>query len=343
MPETNPATTEAGRVTTVRLQRLARAYAESAVFFSAIDLELFTHVARGAGTVAELADAMGTSALNAERLTDVCLAMDLIRLDSEGRFINAPDTQRYLIKDEPRYAGPWMQFTRPGVRKWFDLTDLLTSQEPPTLLGMYDGLTVERARRYHRATYSVGMGAGRRFTRHVDLSGRRMLLDLGGGSGAYSINAVQAFDGLQAIVLDLPPVTVVTQEFIDQNEVGDRVSTLGGDFTSTPFPGCDAVVMASNLPIYDEVVIGQVVQKAFDALDPGGEMHLVGEMLAEDGVGPLDASLWGMEELLTGGAGKSHSVTEVRGYFTDAGFAAVADDPFIEGTLVRVSGTKPRP
>jgi len=40
------------------------------------------------------------------------------------------------------------------------------------------------------------------------------MLDLGGGSGAYSIVATKTFPGLQAIVLDLPPVTVVADEYI---------------------------------------------------------------------------------------------------------------------------------
>lgn len=329
------------KIDTSRLQRLARAYTESAVFYAAIDLELFTHVASGAGTVAELASAMGTSELNAERLVAVCLALELLRLEGD-RLVNAPDCQKFMVKGSDRYAGPWMEFTRPEVASWFDLTAKLTDPTPPRTLGMYDGMTVERARRYHQATYSIGMGAGRRFCRQVDLSGRRCLLDLGGGSGAYSINAVQAFPGLEAIVFDLPPVTVVTAEYLDQNGVADRVSTVGGDFIADPLPtGCDVAVMASNLPIYDAENIQRVVTKTFDALEAGGEMHLIGEMLAPDGVGPLDAALWGMAEIHYGSGGRAHSVAECLGYFERAGFVAIGDEPFVPGVLHRVSGTKP--
>ena len=102
-----------------------------------------------------------------------------------------------------------------------NLTELLQSTEPTKRLGSYEKLTVDGARRYHGATYSIGMGAGRRFCRHVDLSGRRRLLDIGGGSGAYSINAVQTFAGLDAIVFDLPQVVPVTAEFLERNGVTD--------------------------------------------------------------------------------------------------------------------------
>ena len=235
-----------------------------------------------------------------------------------------------------------MTFTRGDVSGWMGLTAMLRSTESPKRLGMYADLTVEDARKYHRATASVGRGAGRRFARQVDLAGRRRLLDLGGGSGAYSIEACLAHDQLTAVVFDLPPVAVVCREYLDAAGVSDRVEAVGGDFTADPLPtGCDVAVMASNLPIYDEPTIALVVAKAFDALDGGGEFHLVGEMLNDDGVGPLDASLWGMQEILYGSGGKAHSRAQVRGYLHDAGFVDVIEHEFVPGVLVRVAGRKP--
>ncbi len=329
-------------VDTTRLQRLARSYTETAVFYAAIDLELFTHVAAGADSIPSVAEATGISELNAERLVTVALAIGLLELESDGRIVNAPDCQEFMVKGSKRYAGPWMTFTRREVGDWFQLTEKLLDPTPPSELGMYDDLTVERARKYHAATYSIGMGAGRRFCRQVDLSGRRKMMDLGGGSGAYSINAVKAFEGLEAVVFDLPPVTVVTQEYLEQNEVTDRVSTQGGDFINDDLPtGCDVAVMASNLPIYNAENIQKVVSKTFEALAPGGEMHLVGETLNSDGVGPLDAALWGMAEIHYGSGGRAHSDAECIEYFRTAGFVDVANHDFVHGTLTRTYGRKP--
>ena len=331
-----------GRIDTTRLQRLARAYTETAVFYAAIDLDLFTHVSAGAGNIHEIALAVGISELNAERLVAVALALDLLRKDDDSRIVNAPDTEKFMVSTSDRYAGAWMTFTRGEVPRWFDLTTKLQDPTPPSELGMYDNLTVERARSYHAATYSIGMGAGRRFCRTVDLGGRKRMLDLGGGSGAYSINAVQAFDGLEAVVFDLPPVTVVTQEYIERNGVADKVATHGGDFINDPLPtGCDVAVMASNLPIYDAANIQRVVSKTFDALEPGGEMHLIGETLNPDGVGPLDAALWGLAEIHYGSGGRAHTIDECIGYFRTAGFVDVENTDFVPDTLTRTFGRKP--
>lgn len=331
----------APRPNTIRLQGFARAYCQSAILWAALDLELFRHVADGADSIPAIATAAGITELNAHRLVTVCLTMGLL-LESGGQLVNAPDADRYLVVGEDRYAGAWMNFTRRDVADWMSLTDKLLSTDEPTVLGMYADLTVESARKYHQATYSVGMGAGRRFCRQVDLQGRRKLLDLGGGSGAYSINAAKTWGHLEAVVFDLPPVAVVATEFIAENDVSDRVVAVGGDFTADQFPAdCDVAVMASNLPIYDDKKIQLVVQKTFDALVPGGEMHLIGEMVADDYSEGLDAALWGMQEILYGGGGMAHTIGQCRSYFETAGFVEVTDQIFIEGTLHRVTGFKP--
>lgn len=328
------------RTDTTRLQRIAQAYWESAALMSAVELEIFTAIAHGSDTIRAVAKAAGISERNAERLLTVLVAMTLLGRDGE-RFVNAPDVQRFLVKDGERYAGPWILFTKPRWKAFGELSERLRDGQE-NRLGAYVDFTVEDARRYHAATYSIGMGAARLFSRSVDLSSRRRMLDLGGGSGAYSIVATRTFPGLQAIVLDLPPVTVVADEYIAANGATARVSTLPGDFTQTAFPqDVDVVVMASNLPQYEPALIRRVVAKAFEALMPGGEMHLIGETLHDDRSGPLSAALWGLNEAVQNSTGLAHTESEVKGYLEEAGFAHVTVHPFVPGVLSRIAGQKP--
>lgn len=333
---------ETPSVNTVRLQELALSYWQSAAFMSAVDLDIFSAVDSGAATVKAIAAATDISERNAERLVTVLLAMGLLDAnDQQCEIVNAADVDRFLVKGKPGYAGPWMLFTRPTWDKWAKLTDHLRSRDE-TVLGMYEDLTVDGARAYHEATYSIGAGAGRRFARHVDLSHCRKFLDIGGGSGAYSIVAAQKHDALEAIVFDLPPVAVIAREFIADANVGDRVTAMGGDFTCDPFPAdIDVAVMASNLPQYSREVIAHVVSRTFDVLVPGGQMHLIGETLDNDRSGPISPALWGLSEALSSSGGVAHSEAECVRYFTEAGFVDVTVNPFVEGTLTRISGTRP--
>ena len=108
--------------------------------------------------------------------------MTLLTRDGD-RFANAADVERFLVQDSDRYAGPWILFTKP---RWSAFGELSQRLRNPTenRLGAYVDFTVEDARRYHAATYSIGMGAARLFSRSVDLKGRTLLLALGGGSGS---------------------------------------------------------------------------------------------------------------------------------------------------------------
>lgn len=327
-------------VDTIRLQNIALAYQQSAALFAAIELGLFTAIAQGATTIEAIAARLDLAHHQVDRLVTVLTAMTLLRKRGES-YANAEDVERFLVQGSARYAGAWMLFTRPQWNDWGQLADRLRVQQEKRL-GGYENFTVEDARAYHAATNSIGMGAARRFLKQVDLTGRRLLLDLGGGSGAYSIEAAKAHPGLRAIVFDLPPVAVVAREYIARHGVSDRVSAMAGDFTSDDFPqGIDVVVMASNLPQYSAALIELVIRKAFAALAPGGEMHLVGEALDDDRSGPLNPALWGLAEALSGSTGVAHSEAECVAMFARAGFVDVAVHQFVPGILSRIAGRKP--
>ena len=321
---------------------MVRAYRESGALMAAVELGLFTKLARGADTEAALAAALEIEPLNAERIIVACIALGLIERDGE-RLKNAPDVARFLVEGERGYAGAWMLFTKPDWAEWGRLDEHLRRPGPPmTENKTVAGITVEEARRYHRGTYSIGMGAGRLFLREVDLGGRRRVMDIGGGSGAYCINACREHPALTAVVLDLPPVVEVTREFIAENGLTARIDAVACDFNRDPFPDdCDIAIMASNLPMYGRREVAAVVRKAFDALLPGGEMHLIGETLQPDRSGPADAALWGLAQTIQASTGLAHSAAEVEGYFEAAGFQDVETVDFVPGVLTRTTGSKP--
>ncbi len=331
------------RPDTVRLQRISKAFWESAALMSAVELKVFTAIAEGADSIDALASVVDIEPVNAERLLTVLTAMTLLERRGDT-FINAPDVDRFLVEGKPTYAGPWMLFGKPRWEGWGKLTEHLKVREgDQRRLGMYDDtFTVERAREYHEATYSIGMGAARRFHKQVNLAGRSKIMDLGGGSGCYCIVAAQQYPEIRAEVLDLPPVVVVTREYIEENGVSGQVSANACDFTRDALPeDADVAIMASNLPQYSRTIIAEVVQRVHDALLPGGEFHLIGETINAEGTGPLAPALWGLSEAVSHSTGLAHSDADCVRYFEQAGFRDISVNEFIPETLTRVTGTKP--
>lgn len=330
------------RLDTSRLQRMSWAFTEAATLFAAIENGIFTAIAAGHDTVDKLARETGINPKHVRRLLVGLVTLDLVEKDGE-KFRNAPDVERFLDEAKPTFAGKWISRTGGQWDQWRDLGSRLKDTSPPALLGYHGELTVETARAYHEATYQVGMGAARKFMREVDLSGRRKILDVGGGSGAYSIVAAQTHPDITAVVLDLPPVVKVTRTFIEQNGVADRVTAQVCDFTRDPFPqGADIILMNSNLPVYDDDIIPQVIQKAFDALEPGGEMFICGEMINDDWHGPLIPAMCGLMGVTSNTYAWAHTASDCIGYFQKAGFEKVAVDEFIPSVLMRIRGRKPK-
>ena len=320
---------------------MVRAYREAGALMAAVELELFTCLASGADDEASLAKAMGLQPLHGERIIVAMLGLGLIERAGD-KLTLAADVERYLVKGKPTYAGEWMLFTKPDWNEWGRLAEILKEQAAPVLENKtVAGITVDEARRYHRGTYAIGRGAGRLFLNQVDLAGARLMIDIGGGSGAYCIEACKRYPDLKAIVLEMPAVAPVTQEFIDENGMTGRIEARVCDFNKDPFPAnADVAVMASNLPMYGREAIGAAVKKAYAAMAPGGTFHLIGEALDADRSGPADPAMWGLAQAINNTTGIAHSVAEVEGYLTAAGFRDVATAEFVEGILQRTSGRR---
>ncbi len=328
------------KVNTIRLQNLSYAHKQASTLMAAVELDLFTHISNGADGIPKLSEKMEISLLNTERLVVACNALELIKKDNDI-YRNAPDVERFLVKGKPTYIGPWLLFSRMDFEKWKDLAKYLKSEKKPNILGLYETLDNGMAKIYHEATYSVGLGAGMLFSRDVDMSNRSKILDLGGGSGAYCIAALQKYPHLKAVILDFEPVCKMAEEFIAQWNLQNSISTLPGDFTSDPLPdGADVMIMASNLPQYNSDVLLKVFKNAYEVLLPGGEFHLVGETLDNEKQGPLGPALWGLHEALFESEGRSHSESEVIDYLEKSGFTDVAVHTFIPGSLSRITGHK---
>jgi len=331
-----------GKVNTVRLQNISYGHKQTATLRAAIELDLFTKVSEGAATFSELAEALGIGVLNTERIVVACAGLGLLEKDSHG-YKNAPDVERFLVKGKPTYVGPWLLFASRDFDNWKNLKDYLVTDKAPHVLGMYESLTDEMAREYHEATYSVGLGAGFLFSKKVDMSHRSLILDLGGGSGAYCIAALERYPHLKAIVMDFEPVTKMTREFVARWNLQDKITTLAGNFITDPFPqGPDVIIQASNLPQYDQEGLEKVMKKGLEALVPGGEYHVVGETVSDEKDGTLGPALWGLSEALYGSLGRAHSEKEVITYLENAGYINVEVNEFIPGSLTRITGYKPK-
>ena len=84
------------KVDTVRLQNFAYGHRTASVLFAAVELDLFSKVSEGAGTIEEIAKVLDISVLNSHRLVEACTGMGLLNKDGSN-YSNAPDVEKFLM------------------------------------------------------------------------------------------------------------------------------------------------------------------------------------------------------------------------------------------------------
>lgn len=153
----------------------------------------------------------------------------------------------------------------------------------------------------------------------VDLSKGKMLVDLGGGTGIYSIAALRKHPDLKATIFDSAEVLKVAKEMAVQYGVADRMEFVAGDMFAEPLPKGDVMLLSNILHDWDEPECALLIQRCFTALPTGGRL-LIHDVFLNDALdGPLPISLYSAA-LFTLTEGRAYSQKEYGSWLTAAGF-----------------------
>ena len=332
---------------TERMTDVALSFKKTGTMLAAIEMELFTHIAKGAGTAEEIGAAMGIEAEKADRLLTACKAMDLVR-EVDGRHVNMSDVERYLVKDSRTYFGDYLIYiSRRDYAAWDNIAADLTTvpdgdgRDERSYLNAFQD--PENARKFTVAGYEASIGLGHKLAKEYDFSRFGPWLDIAGGSGCYAIAACERNADLRVTVMDQPNVVVIAQEFIAKHGLQDRIDTVVGNFLETPFPGGhDLASYITPLQGYmpDEIIA--VLRRSLDALKPGGEMLIIDYMLEDDKTGPLDPAFVNLAGVRKGRyLGRVNTGEEWCDFLNQAGYVNATSRWFTPHQLGLITAQKP--
>jgi len=324
------------------LMQLSTAYWGAQTLLTANRIGLFRVLAEGPMGGDAVAAALGTCPRPTGLLLKACAGLGLLEEDERG-FRNSALSQAFLVPGTETYLGEAIRYSDDLYATWGELETALRQDRPPMAAESYLGQDAVQTRHFVYGMHNRALGIGKAMTSLVDLNGRRRLLDVGGGPGTYAALFVQRYPDLQAQVLDLPEVVAIAEEIIASMGVAHQVSTLAGDYHSTPFPGDNDVVLISGvLHRESEGDCRKLLGKAFDGLQPGGLVVLSDVLTDADGSRPVFAALFGLNMLLTAPHGGVHADAAVARWVEDAGFRDIRVQPFPPPMPHRmVFGTKP--
>ncbi|MGE0392536.1 MAG: methyltransferase [Vicinamibacterales bacterium] len=308
------------------LMQTGLAYRSSAVLFAALELDVFTPLANGPRTAAEIADAVGGPVQMApfRMLLDACASQGLLTVDGD-RYANAPVSAAFLVRGGPAYSANSFKYVENLYPAWGRLAELVRTGKPPmpaeVMLG--DDKAVTRA--FVLAMHERARGIGSVLKHFVDLTGRKRLLDVGGGPGTYTVELVRQTPGLSSTVLDVPGVLEVTRELVDASGVADRITLMPGDYLTSPFgAGYDVALLSGMMHRETPANCRLLLRKAFDALEPGG-LVMVSDVFFDDASKrtPPFAVHFALNMMLTSADGSAHAMTEMADWMRETGFTDV--------------------
>jgi 3-hydroxy-5-methyl-1-naphthoate 3-O-methyltransferase len=152
-------------------------------------------------------------------------------------------------------------------------------------------------------------------------AGVKSLLDVGGGSGIFSIETARAWPNLRATVMEIETVATAAQRYIDRSNVADRVSTHAVDMFRENWPsGHDAHFFSNIFHDWSDDTCRLLAGKSFAALPSGGTIMLHEMLMDDDGCGPLAAASFSMLMLL-GTKGRQYTFGELQSFLEGAGFS----------------------
>jgi SAM-dependent methyltransferase len=304
------------------------------VVLTALELDVFTAVGGGA-TAAQAAVGLGADPRATEMLLNALVSLRLL-VKHEGVFHNSPATARYLTAGSPDNARPALLHTAHLWQRWSTLTECVragTAIARDESAGRGEDWTEAFIAAMHRNASERAPVV----VRAVGAENVRRMLDVGGGSGAYSIAFARANNGLRADILDLAAVEPIARRHIEAAGVADRVEVRAGDLRSDRLgEGYDLVFVSAICHMLSPGENLDLLRRCREALAPGGRVVIQDFILEADKTAPRFAALFALNMLVGTRGGSSYSEPEYAGWLGEAGFREVrhARLPGITGLMI---------
>ena len=306
---------------------------------AAVKLGVFTLIGEQKLSAEEVARQLRGDLRGVSMLLNALAALQLL-IKQEDRYANTQGTKKFLVKESPGYLGHMIMHHHHLVEAWSRLDQGVLTGKPTRFRYSFDEPEVREA--FLMGMFNMAMNLAPRIAEAVDLSGRRRLLDLGGGPGTYAIHFSLKNPQLQATVYDLPGTKPFAESTIRRFEVSDRVDFQAGDYLEDEVPGRYDVVWLSQI-LHGEgpEEAQQMVHKAASVLEPGG-LILVHEFLLNNTLdGPLFPAIFSLNMLVNTETGQSYSEDQIVDMLARAGAVEIKrlpvqtpnDSGIIQGTI----------
>ena len=308
------------------LLKTSNAYWQGCTLQAGVRLEIFTVINEQSMSPGSIADLIGTDLRGTAHLLNALCAMGLLVKESE-LFSNTSETRKFLCKTSAMYVGHIILHHHHILDGWAQLDEAVKTGKP--IVKRSYGEAIERES-FLMGMFNLAMGIAPVIAEQIDLSGRRLLLDLGGGPGTFAIHFCLANPKLDAVIFDRPTTESFAMETAAAFGLKERIDFSGGDFTTDSIPKgpYDTAWLSHILHSNGPEDCQKIIDKTVSVMEPGG-MIIIHEFILDNSKdGPEFPALFSLNMLVNNPEGRSYSEEELTGMLQKSGVKDIKRHPF---------------
>lgn len=309
-----------------KLLELSGSYWQTCTLHGGVKLDLFTTIGEFSLAADAVAEKIGAPARSLAMLLDALCAMGLLKKEDE-KYRNTQLSSTFLSKSSPKYIGFMIMHHHHMVESWSRLDEAVMSGKPVRTKISFE--EDDRRESFLMGMFNIAMATAPTLVPTLDISGRKQLLDLGGGPGTYAIQFCLHNPDLKCVVFDLPTTRPFAEKTIERFGQQNRISFQDGDFLKDPIRGEYDVVWISQILHGDSPSdCKRIIKKAASVLQPGGMIIIHDFILNNKKDAPLFPALFSLNMLLGTDGGQAYSEKEIMEMLKEAGFSNLSRTPY---------------
>lgn len=299
----------------------------SKTLLSAIEMELFTELAKHPEDLNTLQGRMGLHPRSARDFLDALVALGFLKREG-GKYHNTPETALFLDKNKSSYIGGILEMANHRLYpSWGHLTEALRTGEQQNESkgggkGLFEALYADPARlkEFLRAMSGISRGANLAIARQFPWAQYRTYVDVGTAQGDLAVQIALAHRHLQGIGFDLAEVGPIFEEYVEHHGLTDRVTFVGGSFFKDPLPQADVVLMGHILHDWNLEIKRMLLKKAYEALPSGGAVVIYESIIDDDRSQNAFGLMMSLNMLIETDGGFDYTGADCMGWMREAGF-----------------------
>jgi len=299
----------------------------SKTLLSAVEMELFTELAKHPEDLASLQGRMGLHPRGALDFLDALVALGFLQRE-DGVYSNTPETDLFLDKHKPTYIGGILEMANHRLYPfWGGLTKGLRTGKPQNEAatgetGIFEALYADPARlkEFLKAMSGISRGANMAIARQAPWDRYKTFVDVGAAQGDLAVQIARANPHLTGIGFDLSEVGPIFEDYVEENGLQDRLAFTGGDFFQDDLPKADVVTMGHILHDWDLDTKRMLIRKAYEALPEGGAFVVYEALIDDDRSQNAFGLLMSLNMLIETPGGFDYTGADCQGWMKEAGF-----------------------